>query len=247
MGRRKPARRHRSLSLINYLTRQYAPPPVSRDWTPAASVSWKRMYANDQVGDCIVAGGAHWEGVITGNGRGTPKQFTDDRIIDEYSTLFGYVRGDEKTDNGGEISDALNYWEAHGLIGGTKIASWVRVNPKDRVEIKAAINEFGGLMAGMSLPDAWVKSEDGLRDGGVWDVAGAPDENNGHCVVFAGFNDKLATLTWGMNIWTTFEAIEAYCDELYAMVSQDWLDDARHLSPPGLDWTQLRADIQAYS
>ena len=247
-GRIKPKHRRRSLHLGNYLTRKYTPPPESRDWTPAATSSWKRMYNNDKVGCCVVAGGAHWEGVLTGNATGNPKQYTDDEIVFEYSEISGYVPGKDNTDVGCNMTDALDHWQHQGVLGGTKIAAWIRLDPKSNTEVRAAINEFGGAIAGLEMPKAWVNSESELRDGVIWNVAGDPDPNYGHCVLFAGYNPTYqATLTWGMNLWIADAARQLYCDELYAMISEDWLDNAKKLSPPGLDWTQLQADIQAYS
>lgn len=248
LGRNRPTALVRSLHLRNYLMRTYPPAPVSDDWTPEAMASLNQMYLNDQLGDCVIACGAHLEGVLTGNASGTPIVYTNDQIVQQYSAISGY-NGTPQTDNGCDEQTALNYWQQNGFAGGTKFAGWIRVNGADPTETRAAINLFGNLVFGVELPDAWLESMP--SPGFTWDVAGNADPDNGHC--FGGFGyvpGKIKISTWGMTGWITDAAVAQYGadtqgGELYTVLSEDWLSKVTTLSPSGFDWSQLQADLQA--
>jgi hypothetical protein len=87
--------------------------------------------------------------------------------------------------------------------------------------------------------------------GFVWDVAGAPDPDNGHCVVGVGYDAKGVTIdTWGMTGLITDHAIAKYATvagqgELYTVVSQDAINRATQKAPNGFDWSQLVADFDS--
>jgi hypothetical protein len=87
--------------------------------------------------------------------------------------------------------------------------------------------------------------------GFVWDAAGPPDPENGHCVVGVGYNNKGVTIaTWGMTGLMTDHAIAKYATpdaggELYTVVSQDAIDKASQKAPNGFDWSQLLADFDS--
>ena len=87
--------------------------------------------------------------------------------------------------------------------------------------------------------------------GFVWDVAGAPDPNNGHCVAGVGYTTNgVKICTWGMEGMITDAAIAEYATkagagELYTVVSQDALNKATAKAPSGFDWSQLVADFDS--
>jgi len=43
-------------------------------------------------------------------------------------------------------------------------------------------------------------------------------------------------MTWGF--------LDAYCDEAYAVLSQDWLDATKHVTPANLDLATLKVDLK---
>lgn len=251
MGRQVPTIQRRAFHFGDYLTFKYATPPTSRDWTPKAMPSLGLIYENASIGDCVIACGAHCEGVLTGNSRDEPLLYTRDQIIKEYGAIGGYVDGDPQTDKGCNMTVALDYWQQSGFAGGTKVGGWMKVNATRLIEVRAAINEFGFLFGGICLPNAWVAESAVILPGVVWDVAGDPNPRHGHCIGFCGYDaDTVFVSTWGMVLRMTNAALAKYLSEssqgeLYTVITQDWLDDAKLLSPPGLDWSQLTAD--AYS
>jgi hypothetical protein len=217
------------------------------------------MYCNDTLGDCVIAGMAHVVGVLTGNAGTKPFIYTKAQIIALYSAIGGYVPGEPSTDKGCDEQTALNYWENNGAmaVNGAKsgtnthrIAGWLAVNAADPVEYRTALWLFENLYFGIELPDKWI-SPMPSASGFTWNVAGAPDPDNGHCVVGAGYNAMgVAFDTWGMTGLMTDAAIGKYATqdahgELYTVVSQDGINKATEKAPTGFDWSQLVADFDS--
>lgn len=250
-GRRRPVARAPRLSLANYLTKQLPPPPASADYTAKAAKAIAQMYDNDTLGDCVIAGMAHVVGVLTGNAGPSPFIYKNQQIVELYSAIGGYVPGDPATDNGCDEQTALNYWENNGAPAGShRIAGWLAVNPADPEEYRTALWLFENLYFGLELPDAWINPFPS-KAGFVWDVAGNPDPNNGHCVVGVGYNQQGVTInTWGMTGLITNAAIALYASksahgDLYTVVSRDALSKVTQKAPNGFDWSQLVADFDS--
>jgi len=251
-GRKRPVARYPRLSLRNYLMKSFPQPPASVDYTPNAAASLSNIYDNDTLGDCVIAGIAHVVGTLTGNASpGNPYLYADSDIIALYSAIGGYVPGDESTDNGCDETTALAYWQNNGApVGFHQIAGYLAVDPANPEEYRAALWLFENLYFGLELPDEWVNpfpSESGF----VWDAAGDPDPNNGHCIIGAGYDAVAGTVTvnsWGMLGTLTDAAIAKYAaqsanGQLFTVISQDAIASATEAAPNGFDWTQLVADF----
>lgn len=251
LGRKRPIARCPRFALKNYLTRGTPAPPASTDYTKAAAKALSEMYDNDTLGDCVIAGMAHVVGVLTGNAGTKPVIYTNKEIIGLYSAIGGYVPGDPSTDQGCDEQTALNYWENNGAPSGShKIAGWMTVDATNQQECETAMWLFENLYFGIELPDAWINPAPSAS-GFVWDVAGASDPNNGHCVVGVGYNATGVTIdTWGMTGTMTWKAVAKYPTqasggELYTVVSMDALGKASQKAPSGFDWSQLIADFDS--
>jgi hypothetical protein len=251
LGRRRPIARGPRFRLGNYLMRQLPPPPDSADYSQSAAQSLSNIYGNDTLGDCVIAGIGHVVGVLTAGANGTPFLYTQDQIIALYSAIGGYVPGDPSTDQGCDEVTALNYWENNGAPAGQhQIAGWLSVNAADPTEVRTALWLFENLYFGLELPDAWINPMPSAP-GFVWDVAGDPDPQNGHCVVGVGYNAEGVTIdTWGMLGLITDAAIKQYASQtangaLYAVISQDAISQASQKAPSGFDWSQLVADFDS--
>ena len=90
-GRKRPKSRQ-CLRLSNYLRASLPAPPTSMDYTPKANSSLVNIYGNDQLGDCVIAGGYHVVGVETGNA-GNQFIASSTQITNDYSAIGGYVPG----------------------------------------------------------------------------------------------------------------------------------------------------------
>lgn len=250
-GRARPVVRHPALRLGNYL-KAIAAPPASMDYAPHAAATLAEMYGNDVLGDCVVAAVGHVEGVMTANA-GSEFLFTDAEITAIYSGACGYVPGNANSDQGCDIQTTLAYWRNKGAPIGSahKPVGWLAVDPANKTEMMTAIWLFENLIFGIELPDAWVNLMPTMASGFVWDVAGAPDPNNGHCFPGVGYSAAGVKIsTWAMTGILTWAAIAKYAaasaqGELYVVLDQDMINVASQLAPSGLNWAQLVADFNA--
>jgi hypothetical protein len=251
MGRKRPVARCPRMSLRNYLTRGIPGPPATVDYTKAAKSALSKIYENDTLGDCVIAGMAHVVGVLTANAGAKPFLYSNKQITTLYSAIGGYVPGKPDTDQGCDEQTALNYWENNGApVGAHKIAGWLAVNGTDAAEVRTALWLFENLYFGMELPDQWITPFPSAS-GFTWDAAGPPNPSNGHCVVGVGYNTQGVVIdSWGMTGLITDAAVAKYPitsanGALYTVVSQDGLNRATQKVPAGFDWSQLVADFDS--
>lgn len=249
LGRKRPIARCPRLQLRNYARLSLPTPPTSCDYGPAAKSVLDHVYLNDQLGDCVIAGGYHVVGVETGNA-GALFTATDAQIIKDYSAIGGYVPGVDSTDQGCDEQTALNYWLQHGFADGTKLAGWLAVDATNKQEVMAAMYLFENLFFGIELPDAWVNPFP-AGPGFTWGVAGPPDPSNGHCIMGTGYDASGVLVdTWGLIGHMTWDAVAKYCStagqgELYVMLTPDQLTKGQQKAPNGVSWTNLIADFDA--
>jgi hypothetical protein len=258
LGRKRPVARCPRFALKNYLTRNMPAPPAACDYTKGAAAALSKMYDNDTLGDCVIAGMAHVVGVLTGNAGSKPFLYSNAQIIGLYSAIGGYVPGDPATDQGCDEQTALNYWENNGALppkttsptGAHKIAGWMTVDSTNVEEWQTALWLFENLYFGIELPDAWINPMPSAS-GFTWDVAGPSDPNNGHCVAGVAYTSAGVTIdTWGMTGLMTNAAVAKYPNqasggELYTVVSMDAIGKANQKAPNGFDWSQLIADFDS--
>ena len=108
-GRRRPADLGPHAELRSYLdTKALPPPPATCDYSTAAKRSLNNVYLNDQLGDCVIAGGAHVRGVTSG-GAGDLVTFSKEEII--------------KTASAGLLQPALGRGQRHPLARAGKLWS----------------------------------------------------------------------------------------------------------------------------
>ena len=249
LGRKPPkAGQKPALKYSRYATNLPAP-PATLDLTAAAMTPLRNIYGNDNLGDCVIAGGYHEVGVATGNA-GTAFVATSAQIIADYSAIGGYVPGNPATDQGCDLPTANAYWTTHGFANGTKLAGWLAIDPTNQTEVMQALWLFESLDFGVSLPDAWVNPMP-QDDGFTWGVAGKPDPNNGHCFVGVAYNAQGVQIdTWAEFGTVTWAAVAKYAatangGELYVLLTPDIIAKATAKAPNGFDWPTLIADFNA--
>jgi hypothetical protein len=250
-GRTRPVARGPHFSLRNYLMRDIPPPPAACDYSKPAAAALANVYGNDTLGDCVIAGMAHVVGVLTAGATGTPFIYNNQQIIALYSAIGGYVPDDPATDKGCNEQTALNYWENNGApAGSNKIAGWLAVNAADPIEYRTALWLFENLYFGLELPEAWIDPVP-QASGFVWDAAGPPEPQNGHCVAGVGYTAQGVMIdSWGMTGLLTDKAIAKYGatrahGDVYTVVSQDAISSATQKAPNSFDWSQLIADFDS--
>ena len=261
-GRRRPVANCPHLSLRNYLGSKLPAPPGSCSYISAAAAVLSLIYDNDYLGCCVISGGYHEVGVATGNA-GKLFTATDDQIIGDYGAIGGYVPGDPNTDNGCDEQTAMNYWTQHGFADGTKLLGWLEVDATNKTEVMQAMFLFENLFFGLELPDAWINPFPS-NNGFVWDVAGDPDPDNGHCIVGVGYSgpgiartrivgvnaEGVQIDTWGMIGTITWAALAAYVvpsagGMLYTWLSPDQLAKGQQNAPNGVGWRDLCLDFNS--
>lgn len=250
MGRKRPATPFTGKHLKDYLRYEKPPaPPVPFSYAKKAQGALRHIYGNDVYGDCVIAARMHVEGVVTGNA-GDLVTFTHTDVVREYG-VCGYVPGDPSTDQGCDVRTVLDYWVNPGWAhGGSTAAGYLAVDPAHVGTIQTACWLFENLVFGVELPDAWVNPMPS-SDGFVWDVAGEPDPENGHC--FCGFGASHTGIlidTWALELEITYAAIARYAaaehnGELFVVITQDVINRASKRAPDGLDWAQLVTDFNA--
>lgn len=245
LGKQAPRLDPRTFKLSSYLKKKLPPPPATESWI--RKVPYWPMFLNDQLGDCVIAAMGHmiqqWT-YYASQGKNMVV-LSDAQILQGYRDVGGYVPGDPSTDNGCVMLDALKYWRRHGLAS-HKILAFVSVDPLNIVEVQQAVYLFGNLYAGMALPLAAQEPVDPSK----WTVPtygpyndGSPGSWGGHCIpVMASSAFMHPLVTWGQ-VWTmTRNFRTAYCDELYAVLSTEWIE-ANGLSPSNFNLAQLQADL----
>jgi hypothetical protein len=159
--------------------------------------------------------------------------------VQAYSNITGYNPAVPGSDRGTNMMSALNYWRSTGISGRT-ITAYARINPRTVTDIEVAIAWFGGAYIGIQLPlncqsqSTWVIRPGPGSAAGSW---------GGHCVPIVGYGPaSLWVNTWGNIIEMSWTFLATYCDEAYALLSEEWMESSG-VSPSKLAWGQLQADL----
>lgn len=202
------------------------------------------MLGNDEYGDCVWAMKAH-RAMVHAAANGRELDFTTAGVLSDYSAQTGFDPGDPDTDQGTVIRDSLNYERQTGIVdaGGErhKIRGYVRVDPQNHAEVWEACYLFGAVDLGIAVP---FSAMDQFEQGRMWSyVPGSPIEG-GHGVPLIARRSHWGLVTWGQVQWCGHRFFERYCDEAWAILSDDWLDATGGKSPQGFDLDALLADLE---
>lgn len=244
LGKLKPKQDHRLLRLSTYLDKGFTfpTPPPSVDWSKriVAPNGWGMM-GNDKYGDCTCAAAGHlimcWTAAV-----GMCFIPSDQFVIGAYAAITGFNPTTGANDDGAVETDVLNYWRKSGIAGhviGGYAAVDYGTNP---LQTQLAIYLFGAAYIGLNLPLT-------AQSQGMWDVVaggGVQAEAGswgGHAVPVLGYdNETLTVITWGVPMKMTWAFYHAYCEEAYAIFSNDFINGKKQ-SPAGFDLATLQADI----
>jgi hypothetical protein len=235
-----------------------APPPTSVDYHTKARAALAQTYLNDRESDCVIAGKDHLVGVFTGNDSGTPVIASDMEVQNDYVTFCG------PHDQGCIITQVLDLMKSTGMLLNRQrhtINDYVAVDHTNQNLVQVAIDLFGGLTLGISLPKSWEQAWDahGQTDGFLWEIPPNGDVNvGGHDVSLVGYNDQgVMVSTWGTVGTMTWDALastvqlprdtdpsvaDLVIEECYALLSPDWTENG-NLAPNGVDAATLAADL----
>jgi hypothetical protein len=238
LGKSAPKQDPRTLKLSHYLQPGLPDPP--EEVSNSRGLSGWGMMLNDELGCCTISACGHaiqaW--VLSHVRPGIPARpllYSNETILRYYRAWDGYDPADPNTDQGGVALDVLRQWRKEGLAG-RRIVAFVKINPWDALDVRRAIDLFGGLYIGLALPLS-------AREQEVWTpIPGREGQWNswgGHAVFLPDYNrQQLTCLTWGEPQRMSWDFFQRYCDEAYAVLSEDW-----H-SPEGFDLPTLEADLR---
>lgn len=246
---KSPARHDpRTLLFATYATPALPAPPPQLDLATAVKSAWGMM-DNDQIGDCTCAAAGHM--IMDWTASAQSKMFTptDQQIVAAYSAITGYNPVTGANDNGAQEIDVLNYWRQQG-IAGHKIQAFMALEPSNHTHVMDGVWIFGGSYIGLQLPKTAQAQTSNHQ---VWSVPpggphgdGAPGSWGGHAVPVVAYDARsLTVVTWGALQTMTWSFWAAYCDEAYAIISADYLEqkNGQTVAPNGFNLQQLQQDL----
>ncbi|HYM74562.1 MAG TPA: hypothetical protein VE377_01175 [Candidatus Dormibacteraeota bacterium] len=234
----------RTLLLASYITTALPPAPASFDLTGKIQ-NWGMM-DNDQIGDCTCAAAGHLIMEWTANAGKKMVTPTDKQIVAAYSAVTGYNPTTGANDNGAVEIDVLNYWRQTG-IAGHKIGAYVALEPANHTHIMDSVYIFEGCYIGLQLP---MSAQTQVQNHQPWSVPpggttgdGAKGSWGGHAVPVVAYDSRGVTVvTWGALQVMTWSFWEAYCEEAYAIISNDYLTKKKKTAE-GFNLAQLQSDL----
>jgi hypothetical protein len=228
----------RTLPLARYVDWAKLPAPPADIDLATGVLEWP-MYGNDRIGDCTTAAAAHMIEAWTAPTRGHPVEVSERAVLAAFDKV---KQVDPRTGEEGAVElDVLTYWRKRG-IGGHRIGAFVRVPAWDHRLVRVATYLFGGLYIGLELPLTaqrqpvwdWTQRLDGPAKPGSW---------GGHAVDVVAYDlHALTVVTWGRLQELTWSFWDRYVDEVYAILSVDFLDEAGR-APNGFDLAALKKDL----
>jgi hypothetical protein len=241
LGKNPAVHDRRTLQLANYLRPSVLPPPPPQASWATKVASWPMML-NNTIGDCTIAAAGHCIEEWTTDA-GAAVVLPDSAIVAAYSAVSGYDPNTGQHDVGANELKVLNYWRQTG-IGGHQIRAYAALEPGNLDHVRDAVFIFGNCYIGLALPlSAQTQSIWSVPPGGAVGP-GAPGSWGGHAVPVVAYESQgLTVVTWGALKRMTWGFWAAYCDEAYALLSDDFLTADR--TPAGIDLAALEQDLAA--
>ena len=255
LGKKPPTPDHRDITFKAVTAGLPLPSPPSRFGHGLAFKDWQ-MLGNgpdetvasgfEGCGDCVFAGADHEHMLATklGTWGKHPASFTGASTVSDYSAVTGYVLGDDSTDQGTEVREALKYRRSTGVIDANgvrhKIGAYVSINPTDWHELMQAVYIFSAVGIGFEFPDsAWQQFDDHLP----WDVVDGASIEGGHYVPVFGRNSTSTggCVSWARRQGFTRDFYEAYNDESWAIVFPEEIRNG--MTERGFTLEQLNAAL----
>ncbi len=244
MGRNRPRAIMRGVALAEAQFKLNVVPPPTCDYSPAAMSSLGNILGNADLGDCVIAMGYHAQGVFTGNA-GQCFVPSMQQIIADYAAIGGYVPGNPATDNGCDETVAMKYWTDHGFANGDRLVGAILIPANDPNLVRQCIWLFENVGFGCELPDQAIHPMP-HAPGFTWDVAGAPNPDNGHAFLGYGYGPGAIKIdTWGLipgmvtDGFVAKYATQSANGNLWAMLSRMMLVAAQQKAPNGADWATI--------
>ena len=194
------------------------------------------MDGNDTLGDCVAAWIAHQI-------ESAQRRFATDNIVPSAEVVTWYQQESVRewgspADQGLDPAQATLNWVKYPMGGVSADSGACTINLSDDAFNRWCAWSFRGFGLALELPDDWQTT---WANPGLWEVSGAPDQENGHMLLVGGYNaenDTYLLYTWGTDKWATSAFVKTY--GLYGIVplTSEWQ------SIPGID-TALQNELLA--
>jgi len=218
-----------------------APPalPSSYDFDTTHSGIPTPVFANDTLGDCVIAGRAHQTLRFEDIEQGSVLMITDKDVTREYFKETG------GQDTGLIVLDSLKLWRTKGWKVGKKkytIQAFAEVDYTDHDQVLQAVFGDVGVGIGVQLPN---DAKQQILTGQPWDVTtgrgSAKGSWGGHYVYIPGYTpDGPVCVTWGRKQQMTWAWLDKYCDEAYAI-----FDAKNHFKKTVIDKKKISAFLKS--
>lgn len=248
LGKKPATKDERDLLFSRFVNLAALPTPPSYFGHAGAWTNWKMLGNGPDetvapgfggAGDCVFAGAGH-ETMLWNKLGGKTARFTGANSISDYSAVTGYVIGDDSTDQGTMVRDALKYRKNTGIVDYNgkrhKIGAYIRLDPKSWTQLMTAVYIFGSVGIGFEFPDSAMEQFDA---GERWDVVPGAQIEGGHYVPVMGRPAKSlgSCVTWAKRKVFTRNFYETYNDESWVMVSEEELVNGKN--ERGFDFAAL--------
>lgn len=244
----RPGRFRAAFAMAAALDALGTPPAESPDYV-AAAVNDFGSFGNEDVGDCVEVDTANALILRTANAGPSAVVPTTDQVLDLYSAVGGYVRGDASTDNGTDEDTNGRYLVTNGFIGHKAAA----VGPVDHTNLNHARWAqilFGTCRLCWNLPGY---ADDLILAGKPWDVQSTGDQTTqGHDTCMVDFRGgMLYVVSWRDScgayarhlVPVTPAFFFHYLDAAQGEVFPDWIKQ-QGVAPSGFDIAALVAKLK---
>jgi hypothetical protein len=216
LGKKPPKRDKRNLQLKSILRAPVAVPD-EYDFDTAHSGVPTPVFANDRLGDCVIAGRAHQTLRLELMEQGEVIRITDGEVVREYLLETG------GGDTGLIVLDSLNRWRKRGWIAAGEryfIAAFAEIDRGVASQIKQSVFTELGVGLGLWLPtSAQYEFDAGKPWATVSGPGSSPGSWGGHYVYVTGYTTLGPTcITWGRKQRMSWAFFRTYCDEAYAVI-----------------------------
>lgn len=231
------------LKFGNYVDVAALLPKVPKAFGHEGLISSWGMLGNDQVGDCVLAGGGHETMMWTKEG-GVPANFSTANTISDYSAITGYNPTDPNTDQGTDMEVAAKYRRTTGLLDANGkrhlVGAYLDLTPGNLNEHLLAAYLFGAVGIGIQFPGSAM---DQFNAGKPWSVVKGAKIEGGHYIPIVAHRKNLVIVTWGKTQEMTTGFFKKYNDESIVYLSTEMLSNGK--SPEGFDLATLQKDLAA--
>lgn len=236
LGKLPPKNDPKTLKFKSYLS-SLPPTPTAIDWSGKVS-NWG-LLGNDQWGDCTCAAAMHLEMLWSSQAGTTVLQPNTQETLAAYTSITGFNPADPNSDQGANEETVLQWWYKNSFGVGKPILGFMSIDPTNLSHIKSAIQIFGGVYAGIQVPN---NAQDQFQQGLPWSGP-ANGIEGGHAIPLVAYDPTYVTcITWGAKQKMDYTWLGQNLEECYVVVSPDWLN-AHDSAPSGFNLTQLWTDL----